>query len=205
MTPTSITNPNFKGFASFSSGGPRTGDSGLKPNISAPGVSTVSTGVGTGNGAATISGTSMASPHVAGVAALTRQAHPSWSVENIKAAIMNTGDPSQVTGNTGFRISRGGTGLVQPAKSTATQVIAKANGDQFAISVNYGFEELNQDFSKTRPIRLVNHGSSPATFNIAVANQAGSPHTAVVSEHRYRRRPPLVGHRAGRREHRREC
>ncbi len=90
-------NPNFKGFASFSSGGPRTGDSGLKPNISAPGVAIVSTGVGTGNGAATISGTSMASPHVAGVAALTRQAHPSWSVEDIKAAIMNTGDPSQVT------------------------------------------------------------------------------------------------------------
>ena len=91
VTPASIANPNFTGFASFSSGGPRGGDSGLKPNISAPGVATVSTGVGTGNGPATISGTSMASPHVAGVAALTRQAHPTWSVEDIKAAIMNTG------------------------------------------------------------------------------------------------------------------
>ena len=118
---------------SFSSGGPRGGDSGLKPNISAPGVAIVSTGIGTGNGAATISGTSMASPHVAGVAALTRQAHPTWSVEDIKAAIMNTGDPSQVTVH-GYRISRGGTGLVQPAKSTATQVVALASSDRFAIS-----------------------------------------------------------------------
>jgi subtilisin family serine protease len=107
VTPASIANPNFKGFASFSSGGPRTGDSGLKPNITGPGVAVVSTGVGTGNGPATISGTSMASPHVAGVAALTRQAHPSWTVEDIKAAIVNTGDPSQWVRRRSVRISRG--------------------------------------------------------------------------------------------------
>ena len=178
VTPASIANPNFRGFASFSSGGPRTGDSGLKPNIAAPGVATVSTGVGTGNGPATISGTSMASPHVAGVAALTRQAHPSWSVEDIKAAIMNTGDPSQVLNH---RISRGGTGLVQPAKSTATQVVAAAANDRFAVSLNYGFEELKANFSKPKTIRLDNNGSSPATFNISVANQAGSPHTVGIA------------------------
>ena len=74
--PPSIVNPNFTGFASFSSGGPRTGDSGLKPDITAPGVSIFSTGVGTGNGARSISGTSMASPHVAGVAALVAAGSP---------------------------------------------------------------------------------------------------------------------------------
>ena len=114
MVPTALTNPAFKAFATFSSGGPRTGDSGLKPDITGPGVSIVSTGVGTGNRAATISGTSMASPHVAGVAALTRQAHPSWTVEDIKGAIVNTGNPAEVVG---YRTSRGGTGLVQPQKS----------------------------------------------------------------------------------------
>ena len=55
----------------------------------------------------------MASPHVAGVAALVRQAHPTWSAEQIKAAIVNTGDPSQVANH---RISRGGSGLVQPSE-----------------------------------------------------------------------------------------
>ena len=78
----SLTNTNFKGFADFSSGGPRTGDSHLKPDVTAPGVSIVSTGSGTGNGAATISGTSMASPHAAGVAALTKQAHPRKSSQS---------------------------------------------------------------------------------------------------------------------------
>src|SRR6185369_11085709 len=77
---TQLPNPNFLGIASFSSAGPRSGDSALKPLITAPGVSTVSTGSGTGNGAETLSGTSMAAPHVTGVAALTRQAHPTWSV-----------------------------------------------------------------------------------------------------------------------------
>jgi subtilisin family serine protease len=183
LTSGPIANPNYLGFADFSSGGPRGGDSGLKPNISAPGVATVSTGVGTGNGPATISGTSMASPHVAGVAALTRQAHPSWKVEDIKAAIMNTGDPAQFAadGPGAFRVSRGGTGLVQPAKSTTTQVVAKSEGEKFAVSVNYGFEELKRDFSKSKRIRVTNHGSSTATFGLSVANQAGSPHSVALS------------------------
>ena len=149
MAPATLGNPAFKAFASFSSGGPRTGDSGLKPDITGPGVSIVSTGSGTGNKAATISGTSMASPHVAGVAALTRQAHPTWTVEDIKAAIVNTGDPAQVVG---YRTSRGGTGLVQPQKSTTTQVVARASGDEFAVSVNFGYEELLANYSKTRVI-----------------------------------------------------
>ena len=179
MAPTTLTNPSFKAFASFSSGGPRTGDSGLKPDITGPGVSIVSTGVGTGNKAATISGTSMASPHVAGVAALTRQAHPTWSVEDIKSSIVNTGDPTQVVG---YRISRGGTGLVQPQKSTTTQVVARASGDEFAVSVNFGYEELLGDYSKTREITLKNNGATPATFGVAQANATTSTaHSVVLS------------------------
>ncbi|RDI73476.1 Subtilase [Gaiella occulta] len=173
-TNAALANTNFTGFADFSSGGPRTGDGGLKPDLTAPGVSITSTLSGSGNGPLTISGTSMASPHVAGVAALTRQAHPAWKVEDIKAAIVNTGLPSGVLG---YRTSRGGTGLAQPAKSTATQVVARGSGGKFAVAVNYGFEELKSDFSETRTIKLRNNGSSPATFNVAQALPSGSPHT----------------------------
>ncbi|MHB1242951.1 MAG: S8 family serine peptidase, partial [Gaiellaceae bacterium] len=173
-----LVNANYTGFASFSSGGPRTGDGFLKPDITAPGVSITSTGIGSGNGPLTISGTSMAAPHVAGVAALTRQAHPAWNVADIKAAIVNTGNPGGVLAN---RISRGGTGLVQPAGSTGTQVVALANGSKFDVGVNFGVEELKGDFSKTRSIKLRNHGSSPATFNVAQANAAGSPHSVGLS------------------------
>src|SRR5712691_4942099 len=152
----SITNPNFTGFASFTSGGPRGGDSGLKPDVTAPGVSIISTAIGTGNQGEALSGTSMASPHVAGAAALTRQAHPTWRVGDIKAAIVNTGRPSGVAG---YQTSLGGTGLVQPAGSTATQVVARTEGQRFGASLNFGFAEFSDRFRRTKDISLRNHGS----------------------------------------------
>src|SRR5205814_1442044 len=140
-------------FASFSSGGPRNGDSWLKPDITAPGVSTVSTAVGTGNGATTLSGTSMASPHVAGVAALVKQAHPSWKqVQEWRAAIVNTGNPSAISGSTPYKTSRGGTGLVQPIPAVNTNVIAL--GDTATSTLNFGFSELKADFSQTKQIKI---------------------------------------------------
>src|SRR5881396_3239673 len=170
----SISNPNFKGFASFTSAGPRGGDSALKPDVTAPGVSIISTANGTGNGGAALSGTSMASPHVAGVAVLTRQAHPTWKVEDIKAAIVNTGRPSGVFG---YGTSLGGTGLVQPAGSTATQVVASTEGQRFGTSLNFGFAEFRDSFRRTKEISLRNHGSSDAIFKVAQAAASGSPHT----------------------------
>ena len=75
---------------------------------------------------------------------------------------MNTGDPAQVVG---YRTSRGGTGLVQPQKSTTTQVVARASGDEFAVSVNFGYAELLADYSQTREITLKNNGTSAASFS----------------------------------------
>jgi subtilisin family serine protease len=174
----SITNPNFTGFASFTSSGPRSGDSGLKPDITAPGVSIISTAMGTGNAGAALSGTSMSSPHVTGVAALTREAHPAWKVEDIKAAIVNTGRPSGVLG---YSTSLGGTGLVQPASSTATQVVASSEGQKFGTSLNFGFAEFRDRFRGTKEISLRNHGSSDAIFKVAQAAASGSPHTVSLS------------------------
>ena len=179
IVPASIANPGFKRVASFSSGGPRNADSALKPDITAPGVSIASTLNGSGNGAAIFSGTSMASPHVAGVAALTVQAHPSWSVEDLKAAIVGTGAPSGVAG---YQPRIGGSGLVQPASSTATQVVARPNGDKFASALNFGFEELKGDFSKKSNIALRNNGSSAASFSVAQAQASGQPHSVSFNK-----------------------
>ncbi len=82
--------------ASFSSRGPSTRNS-LKPDIAAPGVNIMAQGYAVGAegearhlGFGQASGTSMASPHVAGSAALLRQMYPSWSNDAIKSALMST-------------------------------------------------------------------------------------------------------------------
>src|SRR5438552_7688955 len=179
LTNTTIANPTFSSFASFTSGGPRNGDSWLKPDITAPGVAVFSTLMGSGNQATALSGTSMSSPHVAGVAALVKQAHPTWNqVQEWKAAIVNTGSPSAIAGLTPYRTSRGGTGLVQPIPAVNTNVIAL--GDTATSTLNFGFSELKADFSQTKAIKLRNKGASPATFNIAQTIAAGRPHSILL-------------------------
>jgi subtilisin family serine protease len=82
--------------AGFSARGPRVGDSAIKPEIVAPGVDVVAArsrlAAGTGRHAA-LSGTSMATPHVAGAAALLAQRHPGWSGRQLKSALMGTAHP----------------------------------------------------------------------------------------------------------------
>jgi len=73
----------------FTSAGPARLTNDLKPDISAPGADITSAGVGTGDDAAVLSGTSMAAPHVSGSAVLLRQIHPSWAPAQIKALMMD--------------------------------------------------------------------------------------------------------------------
>ena len=174
LTDASIANPGFGDLASFSSGGPRSGDSWLKPDITAPGVSIQSTLVASGDLGGRISGTSMASPHVAGVAALTMQAHPDWSVEDLKAAIVNTGDPAGVGGH---QPRLAGTGLVQPLASTTTRTVAV--GDAWTGSLNYGYAELSKDFSMRKTLTIRNHGDAPVTYNLASVAAAESAPASV--------------------------
>jgi subtilisin family serine protease len=75
--------------ADFSSVGPTPISLRLKPDVVAPGVDILSSVPG--GGWSSISGTSMASPHVAGAAALLRERHPDWTVAQIKAALVETG------------------------------------------------------------------------------------------------------------------
>ncbi|WP_329204512.1 S8 family serine peptidase [Streptomyces sp. NBC_00683] len=80
--------------ADFSSRGPRLGDMAMKPEITAPGVNIVAaraagTTMGTPVDAdyTSANGTSMATPHVAGAAAILKQHHPDWTGQHIKEAL----------------------------------------------------------------------------------------------------------------------
>ncbi len=100
--------------AGFSSRGLGASEDIIKPDIVAPGVNVLAAVPG---GTGFISGTSMASPHIAGIGALIRQTHPEWSPAAVKSALMTTADPSGILKENQVDPATPldqGSGLVQP-------------------------------------------------------------------------------------------
>ena len=98
--------------ASFSSGGPTPVSLEMKPDVTAPGASILSSVPAHDGTWALFDGTSMASPHVAGAAAVLLQRHPGWTVAQVKSALVSTGRP--VTGGAGREVTptREGGGMI---------------------------------------------------------------------------------------------
>jgi hypothetical protein len=174
LTNNTITNTGYKTTTSFSSGGPRNPDSAPKPDVIAPGLSVISAGMGTGTGTLVDSGTSMACPMTAGIAALVKQVHPTWNGLQIKAAIMNTADSSL---NVGYNSRRAGAGVVQAQKATDSSVLA-TTADQLD-SIAFGYVPGSGDYSAQKAFTLTNYGTSAATYHLSVTPN-GSQHGAVV-------------------------
>lgn len=82
--------------SSFSSRGPNGDSSFLKPNVAAPGSDILSAYAGAADAYGMIGGTSMASPHVAGAAALLRQMYPDYTVHQLKSMLMTSANPNVV-------------------------------------------------------------------------------------------------------------
>lgn len=126
--------------ADFSSRGPVTGTWEVKPDIVAPGVAINSTIPG---GYLSLQGTSMAAPHVAGAAALIKQAHPDWTPEQIKAALMNTAKPLTKNNESLYRTYEQGAGRIQVNEAVKAQSLITPS------SIRFGKFESEGDIHKT--------------------------------------------------------
>ncbi|WP_128382352.1 S8 family serine peptidase [Streptomyces cavernae] len=108
----------------FSSRGP-TADNGLKPDLSAPGVDIIAAeavhspgGDPATPGYVSFSGTSMATPAVAGAAAIVAQQHPDWTGQRLKAALMGSAKP--LAGRSAYAAGAGRVDVAQAIRRTVT-------------------------------------------------------------------------------------
>jgi subtilisin family serine protease len=165
LTPSAVDNPGYQVLASFTSGGPRNVDSFQKPDVTAPGVSVFSTNSDSGYRGAYISGTSMASPVVAGVSALVVQAHPTWTPEAIKGVLMNTAEagPSKIV--SGYNPRLAGTGVVQADRAVSTAAYTTTAAGRNTLS--YGYEPLNGAYSESHPLTIHNTGATAQTYDLS--------------------------------------
>jgi subtilisin family serine protease len=128
-------------------------------SLAAPGDTIFSAASGTASDGVSMGGTSMASPHVAGIAALLREEHPKWTVAEIKAALTNTAS-GVVRSADGVREApmRVGSGRVDGLAALSTDVLALGDA-------SFGTVEVSAPLLNDRTIRLVNKGTKTVRLN----------------------------------------
>ena len=148
--------------AEFSGKGPRLGDAAVKPEIVAPGVAIAAArATGTAMGSpvdehyTAASGTSMATPHVAGAAAILAQQHPDWPADRLKDALVSTAH------DVGRQWYEQGAGRVDVGRATRGTVTATGT---LAIG-----ELAEESKPVTRSVRYTNDGTSPVTLRLTLA------------------------------------
>lgn len=155
--------------SSFSSRGPARAGTLLKPDITAPGDTVFSTMSGSRNQGANFSGTSMAAPHMAGVMALLKQIHPTWTVAELKALAMNTAtnDLWTSTAHTAkYTPTRVGAGRVSVANAALSSVIAYNAADPGQVSLAFGEQAVLGTQSFVKSITIKNTGGATAAYNV---------------------------------------
>lgn len=203
--------------AGFSSRGPNQGDSNiLKPDLTAPGVDIIAsvspaltpaqhTGVVDGSfvpgdAYASYQGTSMSSPHVAGLALLLKQAHPTWSPAAIKSALMTTAystlDDGLAGAQNGMLPWAQGAGHVDPNKATNPGLVydaGKADYIKYQCKVNKAavipasdcttYGTLDETYNLNLPSITVGsvQGSVTVTRRVTNVSDAAATYTSAAN------------------------
>ncbi len=176
-----LVTPNVDIVAGFSSRGPTPFTLLVKPDVTAPGVNVYSSVFDEAHFAtkdfAFFQGTSMATPHVAGSAALLRWAHPGWSPADVKSALANNAqrvvtDSATGTVDAGLR-ARGGGRIWLPDATTTPVTIDP-------VSASFGLVTGNAAASGTVSLSLRDVSGAGSTCAISVSGLVSASPTSVA-------------------------
>jgi subtilisin family serine protease len=174
------TTTNADLMAGFSSQGPTDVDFRIKPDVVAPGVNVLSsiphqscsTGDTTGC-FAFFQGTSMATPHLAGSAAVVKSQHPDWSAAQIRSAIVNTADSGVLKTTNGAPFAQPDpniTGAGRENLLSAVQAVAALG----PVSTSFGAVPSGSGQTNQKSFTITNISGSSKTYALSVGPATGS-------------------------------
>lgn len=156
-----------------------------KPDVAAPGTGIASAASGRLNQPGIKSGTSMSAPHVTGIAALVKQAHPGWGPQEIKASVMNTATHDVWTGPDGtgsaYGPERVGSGRVDALAAATSSTLAFASQDSDQVSVSFGVVPVGgETVTLRRAVTVKNTGAEPVAYSTSFAASSTAGGAAVT-------------------------
>jgi subtilisin family serine protease len=178
LNPSKYVNPygDANVMAGFSSEGPTDVDRRIKPDVVAPGANVLSSVVG--GDFAFFNGTSMATPHLAGIAAVVKGQHPMWTPEMIRSAIVNTANDDVLMPLAGTHLNPAGdpnlygSGLADTAAAVSAGVLLDR------VSVSFGQVPSGAGQSHTATVGIL---AGSATSVVVDGAYGAATFTASVS------------------------
>ncbi|WP_344791318.1 S8 family peptidase [Gryllotalpicola daejeonensis] len=177
--------------SSFTSRGTHGSVGVVKPDLAAPGDTIASAGMGSGSGVLVDSGTSMATPNVAGIAALVKVAHPTWTTEQLKADLMNTAGHDVYSGDSQsgpiYGPNRVGAGRVDAKAAVDNDLLVYDKDTAGAVSASFGVIAApitSKSVTQKRTLTVQNTGRSAKTVSLsyqAITAEPGVHYTVSPS------------------------
>ncbi|WP_411345549.1 S8 family serine peptidase [Paenibacillus sp. WLX1005] len=176
--------------ADFSSRGPnQDGLLGIKPDVSAPGVGIRSSIPAYGKYIKDASyaqayerenGTSMASPHVAGMAVLLKQEHPNWTPFDIRAALANTADNLSDPSGTQYDVYSQGAGRANVGSAVYTPAVLQTVEDITILDKNWNKTKVT-NYNPSAAFGVLTAGGDAVDKTLQLKNTSGSSVTYKAS------------------------